>query len=398
MSAVPEEFPLTAPRYGSAALADLTSSVLASLDIPGEANTLGLAHARRACVLLVDGMGAHILRQNRRHAPFLSSLLGEDGQEDGQHVAAADATGPPPALTAGFPTTTATSLTSLGTGSSPGCHGILGYQVAVPGSEKLMNQLRWNSDIDPQTWQPRGTAYQRASAAGVRASYVAPGAFEHGAFTVASARGSTYYSANDISELVVQAEAAVRSAKHTYTFVYHSDLDTLGHMFGVDSAYWRAQLGFVDRLAEQIDASLPADTALYITADHGMVDVSPDGRIDVESDSDLMSGVRLLGGEPRVRHVYTRNGAAADVHATWSHRLAGRALVVGRDDAVERGWFGDVPDEHRFRIGDIVAATYGNTTLVAPESEPVESRLVGVHGSLAPAELWVPLLRSGAAR
>ena len=36
-------------------------------------------------------------------------------------------------LTAGFPATTATSLGSLGTGRPPGQHGMLGYQVAIPG-------------------------------------------------------------------------------------------------------------------------------------------------------------------------------------------------------------------------------------------------------------------------
>ncbi|WP_407659453.1 alkaline phosphatase family protein [Lipingzhangella rawalii] len=398
------EPPLNPPRYGAAALADLAPSVLASLGVPGEVNTLGLPPARRACVLLVDGMGAHVLRENRDSAPFLASLIEEDsapapaGTVDSSPVSSA-AVQFPPALTAGFPATTATNLTSLGTGCAPGCHGILGYQVAVPDTDRLLNQLRWNLDVDPHTWQPRGTVFQRARAAGLAASYVAPGAFEHGSFTAASARGSTYWPANDISELVVQADAAVRSADRSYTFLYHSDLDSLGHMFGVGSAYWRAQLGFVDRLAEQVAQAIPADTALYITADHGMVDVSPEGRVDVETPSEFTSGVRVLGGEPRMRHVYTWPDATEDVHAAWTELLDGRALVLRRQEVIDHGWFGDtVPPEHRRRIGDLLAVTVGDTALVAPASEPVEAQLVGMHGSLTPTEVWVPLLRSGAAR
>jgi len=37
-------------------------------------------------------------------------------------------------LTAGFPSTTVTSLGSLGTGLPPSAHGMLGYQVAIPGT------------------------------------------------------------------------------------------------------------------------------------------------------------------------------------------------------------------------------------------------------------------------
>lgn len=366
------------PEYGTATLADLAPSVLASLGVPGEPNPLGLEPSRRACVLLIDGMGWELLRAHRRYAPFLHSLL--------------------PAgtvLSAGFPTTTATSLTSYGTGTAPGHHGILGYKVAIPGRDRLINQLRWDNEVDPEVWQPCRTIYQRAEAAGVAASYVAAGAFEHGAFTRASARGSRYQPANALSELVVKAEAALHADERSYVFVYHSDLDTLGHMFGADSAYWRYQLGYIDRLAEQITGVLPPGTALYITADHGMVDISDRGRIDVQTDPELEAGVRLLGGEPRVRHVYTRPGAAADVLDTWRERLAGRAAVLSREEAVAEGWFGDaVAEEFLPRIGDILAVAYGDTALTAPATEEIESRLVGMHGSLTAAELRIPLLRT----
>jgi hypothetical protein len=379
MSAEPTpngEGELAAPRYGAASLADLSVSVLASLGVPGEPNTLGLEPAGRVCVLLVDGLGLALLRRNREWAPFLAGYLDDAGS-----------------LSVGFPTTTATSLTSLGTGIAPGGHGILGYQVAVPGTERLMNQLRWDADIDPEEWQPRRTAFQRARAAGVSAAYVASGAFEHSGLTRAAGRGGSYRPANNLSEIVVKAAAALAEGERSYVFAYHADLDSLGHMFGSRSDYWRYQLGHVDRLAEQLAAAAPAGTMLYVTADHGMVDISEHGRIDVEQDADFADGVRLLGGEPRVRHVYTRPGAAEDVRAAWRTRLEGRAVVLSRQEAVDAGWFGPVDAEISPRIGDVVAATYGDTALVAPATETLESQLVGMHGSLTRAELDVPLLR-----
>ncbi|CAM3672787.1 alkaline phosphatase family protein [Nocardiopsis rhodophaea] len=368
--------PFESPRYGGASLADLTPSVLASLGVPGENGPLGLPPVRRACVLLVDGMGWEPLLANRSHAPFLSSLID-------------DAT----PITAAFPTTTATSLTTLGTGLSPGHHGVIGLQVAIPGSDRVLHQLRWDPDVDPEVWQPRPTVYERAERAGVTTSYIAAGAFEGGGLSRASARGSHYVPANDITELAVQAAATLTSADRALAFVYHPDLDMYGHMVGVDSAYWRLHLGHVDRLAEQIAEALPPDAALYITADHGMVDTGPDTRVDVESDPDLSAGVRVLAGEARVRQVYVRDGAADDVLAAWRERLDGRAEVITRDDAIARGLFGVVDDDVRERIGDVLALARGDIALVAPKAEPLESSLVGQHGSLTPAELRVPLLR-----
>lgn len=367
--------PFDVPGYGTASLADLAPSVLASLGVDGEPDVLGLPPARRACVLLVDGLGWEALLAHRERAPFLSSLIGDAAP-----------------ITAGFPTTTATSLTSFGTGLAPGHHGVVGYKVAVPGRDTVLNQLRWDADVDPESWQPCTTVYQRAERAGVATGYVAAGAYEGSGLSRASARGSRYLPANDITELAVRAGAAMSTGERSLVFVYHADLDAYGHMFGMDSDYWRLHLGHVDRLAEQVAEALPPDAALYVTADHGMVDTGPGCRIDVEADPVLMRGVRVLAGEARVRQVYTVPGAAADVRDAWAERLEGRARVMTREEAVGAGLFGRVDDGVRERIGDVLAVATGSCALVAPRAEPVESALVGQHGSLTPEELRVPLL------
>lgn len=364
------------PHYGAGSLAELTPSVLASLGVPGEPATLPLPPVRRACVLLVDGMGWELLASHRSDAPFLASLL--------------DTADP---ITASFPTTTATSLTTLGTGLAPGHHGIVGLKVALPGSDQVMHQLKWSPAVDPETWQPRQTVYQRAEQAGVATGYVAFGGYEGSGLSRASARGSRYVAANDITELAVKAGTALTAGERSLVFVYHSDLDTYGHMVGVDSPYWRLHLGHVDRLAEQIANQLPPDAALYVTADHGMVDSTPASRVDVESDPELSAGVRVLAGEARVRQVHVHDGATDDVLAAWRERLSGRAEVITRDQAIAEGLFGGVDEAVLPRIGDILALARGDTALVAPRAEPMESALVGQHGSLTPEELRVPLLR-----
>jgi hypothetical protein len=192
--------------------------------------------------------------------------------------------------------------------------------------------------------------------------------------------------------LAAQAAAAAGEPGNSIVTVYHGDLDATGHVFGVGSEAWYYQLAHVDKLAEQIAGALHAGTCLYVTADHGMVDVGAEDRIDVDAVPDLRAGVALLGGEPRARHVYAAPGAAADVLAAWRETLGNRAWVVSRDEAIKEGWFGPVDPGMAPRIGDVVAAPAGSYAIVATEAEPRESALVGMHGSLAPSDQLIPML------
>jgi type I phosphodiesterase/nucleotide pyrophosphatase len=374
MHAEPTVAPVV-PHYGENSLADLATSLLASLGVPGEANPLRLAPSPRACLLVVDGLGWELLRDQPAGAPFLSELAFNGA-----------------VLAAGFPATTVTSLSSLGTGRPPGQHGMLGYQVAIPGKDTLLNGLRWDRAVDPLEWQPGDTVYQRAAAAGLRTYRIAASALEKTGLSVAVTRGTTYRSANSLGALVAQAADALRESDRALVSVYHGHLDGTGHTFGCSSDAWRYQLSHVDKLAEQLAAALPPRTSLYVTADHGMVDVAPDDRVDVDGEPALREGVALLGGEPRARHVYARPGAAADVLAAWRETVGNRAWVASREEAIAAGWFGPVSPQMADRIGDVVAAPAGPFAIVATKAEPLESSLIGMHGSLTPSDQLVPLL------
>jgi hypothetical protein len=381
MTHEPRQLP-TVPSYGTAALADLSSSMLASLDpeAPARQNVLGLPEARRACLLIVDGLGWELLRAHPAAAPFLAELARNSKP-----------------ITAGFPSTTVTSLGSICTGRPPGQHGMLGYQVIIPGENRLLNGLRWDSGVDPREWQPLPTIYDRATAAGIAAVHVAQGSFRGTGLTVAVMRGSDFRPAGSMGALAAQAAQALRENDRALVTVYHGDLDATGHMFGVASDAWYNQLAHVDKLAEQLAGALPSGTCMYVTADHGMVDISPEDKFDVDAHPELRSGLALLGGEPRARHLYARRGAAADLLATWRDVLGDHAWVMSRDEAIKEGWFGPVDAAMTSRIGDVVAAAAGSLALVDTKAEPRESRLVGMHGSLTPAEQLVPALMYTAA-
>jgi hypothetical protein len=363
------------PRYGEATLAEVGESLLGCLGVAGERNVLGFPAVRRACLFVVDGLGWDLLREHRDVAPFLSSLA-----DKGRWV------------TAGFPATTVTSLSSVGTGRPPGQHGLLGYQVRVPATGRLLNALRWDKTVDPVAWQPGSTIFQRAVAAGFGAVRVAQGAFEHSGLSAASMRGADYRAADTPGALVATAAAALAGQERGFAMVYTGDVDGAGHACGCTSPAWRYQLAHADLLAAQLADAMPPGTLLLITADHGMADVPPGERIDADQIAALRQGVALLGGEPRARHVYARAGAAADVLAAWAETLAESAWTVSREQAIDEGWFGPVDNRVIDRLGDVICAARGNAAVVATVAEPRESALVGMHGSLSSSDQRIPLL------
>ncbi|MEU9121696.1 nucleotide pyrophosphatase/phosphodiesterase family protein [Streptomyces sp. NPDC048506] len=371
------------PRYGTGALSDLLPTVAAGLGVAGLATGLELAPADRVCVFLIDGLGWELLRAHPEEAPFLTSLLGTS----------CNGTGAP--LTAGFPSTTATSLASVGTGLPPGAHGLPGYTCEDPATGALMNQLRWYPWTDPYAWQPHPTVFQLADAAGIHTCQVSAPNFEHTPLTKIALSGGTFHGRLSGEERMDLAAEQLAAGDRSLVYTYYSEVDGKGHRYGVNSDAWRGQLMYVDRLAQRLAEQLPPRSALYVTADHGMIDIpfDPESRIDFDEDWELRAGVRLLGGEGRARHVYAHHGAAADVLAVWQEVVGDQMWVASREEAIAAGWFGPrVDDRVRARIGDVVAAAHADMVIIATEREPRESEMVGMHGSMTPMEQLVPLL------
>ncbi|MFF3214989.1 alkaline phosphatase family protein [Streptomyces sp. NPDC002886] len=374
------------PHYGTGSLADLLPTLVAGQGVPGfEASIAELTPADRNCVFLVDGMGWEQIKAHPDEAPYLTSLL----------ATSRGGTGRP--ITAGFPATTATSLASVGTGLPPARHGLPGYTVRNPATGELMNQLRWHPWTSPKPWQPYPTVFQQADAAGVATAQVSSPAFQTTPLTKVALSGGTFLGRMTGEERMDLAAERLAAGDRSLVYTYYSELDGAGHRHGVDSDAWRGQLMYVDRLVQRLAERLPPRTALYVTADHGMVDVpfDEDSRIDYDDDWELGAGVALLGGEGRARHVYAVPGAEADVLTVWREVLGDRFWVASRAEALDLGWFGapgECDERVLGRIGDVIAAAQADVAITASRAEPNESALAGMHGSMTPAEQLVPLL------
>jgi hypothetical protein len=250
--------------------------------------------------------------------------------------------------------------------------------------------------VDPEIWQPVPTLFQRAAAAGITVTHVAAKRYEDTGFTRAVFRGAHYRGANITSDLIGETVAALTKSP-SFVYLYVNDLDAAGHSDGVGSEKWLAALKNIDAMVGQLTEKLPKGVRIWVTADHGMINVEE--KIVMGVENSLLEGIATVAGEPRMRHLYLPQGAdlapRADVISTWEEALGEKVKMFTRESAIASGLFGsDVSLDASERIGDIIAIAQGNVVLLDPERADKEGAMVGHHGGDSEIESTVPLLTS----
>jgi len=153
-------------------------------------------------VVLIDGLGYDLLRQRSGHAPFLRGLLPGAAR-----------------LSAGFPSTTATSMGTFGTGlrrvltgwSATKCSypARTGCSTSCPGTMARTHVCA--------TEPNRLRAGRRRRVAVTR---IGPGFFDGSGLTTAALRGGTFTAARSLDERVDSALAAARASRRALVYLY----------------------------------------------------------------------------------------------------------------------------------------------------------------------------------
>jgi hypothetical protein len=272
---------------------------------------------------------------------------------------------------------------------------MLGYTVQVPRSGgRVLNTLKWDERVDPAIWQPVPTLFERATDAGITVTHVAAKRYENTGFTRAVFRGAHYKGANIPADLISETVAALQKSP-SFVYLYVNDVDSAGHSDGVGSDKWIAALKSVDDLMRTLMQKLPRGTRIWLTADHGMINVEE--KIVMGSDNDLLTDVAVIAGEPRMRHLYLSTDSEAaqkEVISRWESALASKVVMHTRQSAIAAGLFGaTVSLDAAERAGDVIAIAQANIVLLDPERADKEGSMIGHHGGDSVVESSVPLLQ-----
>jgi hypothetical protein len=355
------------PDYGGACTCNLVPALLdPPTDLPAWLPEAAVA-APQVVVLVLDGVGWHQLQRRIHLTPTLAGMVG----------------GP---IRTVLPTTTATALTSITTGTPPGEHGVVGYRIPIDG--EILNILRWTTRRGDAREAIPSEKVQHLSPFGAqRPPAITRTEFERSGFTGAHLDGVRFRGWRVPSTLVTEV-GALTQAGEPFVYAYYDGVDKVSHEYGL-GAHFDAELAAADHLVADVLDVVPAGTAVVVTADHGQVHVEADV---TPLSPEVAAHVDFQSGEARFRWLHARPGesvalldAAIAVHGD-------RAWVRTRDELIDAGWFGPVvTDTARERYGDVALVAKGTAAFTEP-TDTGPYHLVGRHGSATPAELDVPLL------
>jgi hypothetical protein len=288
------------------------------------------------------------------------------------------------------------SLGSFGTALSPGQTALAGYSLRDPATGRRATLIKWDTPAPPESWQPHRTLFEQMAALGRPCEFVGEERFKGSAMTRSSLRGARFRSDGGSGAARVDAALAAARAAAGGTpplvYVYWGELDKVGHALGWESSEWARALEELDSEMARLADGLPPGWELWLTADHGMVDVTGAQSWEVAEHPALAEDVELVAGEPRAVHVYT--GRPEKVASRWADFLGAHAWVLTKEQAVGEGLFGPVDRRVLPFLGDVVVALAGRCTVLDSAAQGRgPAAMVGHHGSLTAEEMEIPLVR-----
>ena len=357
------------PSYEGDSLVNLLAEL--EIRLTGRSPTRGLRsdladlipHKRNYVLVINDGLGARQLARP-----------GAGGLRRFQRAV----------LKAPFPTTTVVGLSSVATAMAPMQHGVIGFTQWIPALQRVVNMMFWEDlegnqvDCDPAGFLPTPNLWERLTAAGVNAVIVHPSRFLHDSpLSNMLYRGAQRHGYSSLAD--INPSTLLNDATRTLVVVHLSPVVRAAHDHGQQSVEHRKALQRTSRVWKRLTGSIPPDTALIGTADHGHCDIPHNGRTRLGTD--LTQGMVYWG---EGRELMFR-GPTDQIR-----RIAEQTGALYVDPDRLREWLGGGdpnPALEEFPTAALLAPP--GTVILPPHFFPHE---IGHHGGVTPQELLIPLI------
>ncbi len=402
------------PDYGGGSVANIPPTVGALLGVDAGWGGVPLRDVvrpdppwDRVVLLLLDGMGWTRFRRALTHDPHGIAPFWRRARTR--------------RITSVVPSTTSVATTVMaGDGSSPLALGMLGYTVRLAEHGLLANLLSFKAEgdssaepgslerwgVNPVEFLPTPSIFEVLADAGLPSVAILPKAIAGSSLARMQQRGAEVLRAFDFVDALHQLQAWLSRDRAGYAYLYHPPLDTLSHRDGPDTDLWDATLASITddlrRFCRGLTARERERSLLLVTADHGHVTTPPLRRRSLADVPGLVERSALrAGGEWRIRYLYLRpddrggqpSSAAIDELVAAARATFGDdAWVLPMRDAIASGLFGPPASAHpeaARRLGDVLVLARDAVGLRNPGDHEA---MLGMHGSLEPEEMWVPLL------
>ncbi|MGD6934162.1 MAG: alkaline phosphatase family protein [Candidatus Bathyarchaeia archaeon] len=321
-------------------------------------------------------------------------------------------------LTSTFPSQTTNALTSMNTGLTPQEHGLFEYFIYLK-NIGIVNTLSFEraggnqsnapeEGFDPNILLSKGkTIHTKLKDEGIN-SFTHINA--HNAFNACSKvlfEGSTIVPSLKLSDTIVGLRKNIEKNqnKKTYFFVHIDSLDTIAHQYGPDSYETHVELSLITHLlnkelVQKIDAKTAKKTLLFVTADHGGLNVNPKQTTYLNFSNYTLPNLQtehnqkpiLPTGSLREVFLHIKEEKIQETKQLLEKKIGNKAQILETKEAAKNGFFGLGATSEKFfeRTGNLMILPLANETVWFENSEGRRINFLGQHGGLSEQEMLVP--------
>ncbi|MBN2039455.1 MAG: alkaline phosphatase family protein [Spirochaetes bacterium] len=373
------------PDYTKDNIVNLTSSLLKAFNVeplyPDLMELKNLKNYKNIILLVIDGLGWKYFEKNGKDTIFSEYFVKK--------------------LSSVFPSTTASATTTLETGVAPQQHGITGWFMLLKELGIIAKILpfmpRYGGQSLPDDRVQRNDIYreQRLNDKIRNPSFlIYP---ENIVDNKVNKRNSNLLTYKTLNGMFLQIGKALKSSsERKYIYSYWENFDSLSHRYGISGKKVFDHFMLLnEKLIRFIKSIKNTNTALLITADHGLIDTEKSKIIFLNDYPDIYDMLTLpLCGEPRAAYCYVHPEKTKDFEFLVKKRLGNCLKIYKSSTLLKKGAFGlyEPHEMLKHRIGDY--------TLVMKENYIIRDKLfnerrlsfTGNHGGLSDDEKYVPLI------
>ncbi len=345
----------------------------------------------RVILFLIDGFGWKFLERYKDRYPFLKRFFDE---------------GIVSKLTSQFPSTTAAHITTLCCNQPVGEHGIYEWFMYEPMMNRIVAPLLYTyagekkiglleAALKPSEFLPQGLFFKELQKHQIECRVLQQEAIANSIYSRQMFEGAERLGYKDWPHAMNLLKEHLH--KPGLFYVYYGDFDTQAHRHGLFSPETEDVLDrCFNELEALLSASLPPSTALILTADHGMIEISPKTTVYLNQRFPTLEGKLKKGsnghpltpaGSCRDYFLHVQPQYIMEVFNELKAELKEIAWVCLTTELIERGFFGPVSDRCRSRMGDIAIIMKGTNSVWWYEEGRFEQNLYAMHGGLTPDEM-----------
>jgi len=398
------------PDYNNSII-NFISTILFSLGIKPDHNTLrqvnlnDLKSKRNIVLILFDGLGYNFLKKYSVKNP--NNILNKHLLDK---------------ITSVFPSTTTAAITSLLTEKTPIEHGAIGWNLFFKEYGRFINILPWQDGI---TNEDLNTKYYNLSTVfdseniffrikketnnTVETFYLSPSeiADSHYAKKMTSPAKILPYKDEtamfkQIEKLIIKKKEKnndIKENKRKFIYAYSLYPDKYSHSKGIENIDTRELMSTIEKQLKNLIKNLAGtDTTIFITSDHGMIDISE--TININEEDEKLYDSLLLPTFPEGRflsfHLKNKNQVSIDYI---KERYGKDFLIYSKEEFLKNELLG-TGEKHK-KIDDFL----GDIVLIAKSDKIISTNLLqqgeeknlfdfkAAHSGLTEEEMLVPLIQ-----